>query len=177
MKRATRALRYLMGTAMIAGAGAVLAGGTSCASTPDETRFTLILQPDFNAYQANVDNYLRRRCGTLDCHGQPGRAYRIYGREGFRLYNEDAGLISGVLDARGEVRMCELREAVGNVRDTGYDFAKLWFSEGADAQRASIRAKECHCTHSCFMSSSLVFDWRTWGAYLQSTVVNFLSAA
>lgn len=96
MTRAQNALRYALGTAMIAGAGALLAGGTSCASVPDETRFTLVLQPDFNAYQANVDNYLRRRCGTLDCHGQPGRAYRIYGREGFRLYNEDAGLISGL---------------------------------------------------------------------------------
>src|SRR5947207_2896708 len=88
-----------------------------------------------------------------------------------------AGLISGVLDARGEVRMCELRDAVGNVRDTGYDFAKLWFGEEADRQRASIKAKECHCTHSCFMSSSLVFDLRTWGSYFASTVVNFLSAA
>ena len=88
-----------------------------------------------------------------------------------------AGRISGVLDARGEVRMCELRDAVGNVRDTGYDFGKLWFSPEADAQRKSIKAKECHCTHSCFMSSSLVFDVRTWGAYFASTVVNFLSAA
>jgi MoaA/NifB/PqqE/SkfB family radical SAM enzyme len=88
-----------------------------------------------------------------------------------------AGLVSGVLDARGEVRMCELREPVGNVKDTGYDFTKLWFSEEADRQRVSIRAKECHCTHSCFMSSSLVFDWRTWGAYFVSTVTNFLSAA
>ncbi len=87
-----------------------------------------------------------------------------------------AGLVSGVLDARGEVRMCELREPVGNVRDAGYDFDKLWFSEESDKQRLSIRNKECHCTHSCFMSSSLVFDWRTWGAYLASTVVNFLSA-
>ena len=88
-----------------------------------------------------------------------------------------AGRISGVLDARGEVRMCELRDAVGNVKDTDYDFGKLWFSPAADAQRASIRAKECHCTHSCFMSSSLVFDVRTRGAYFASTVVNFLSAA
>jgi MoaA/NifB/PqqE/SkfB family radical SAM enzyme len=88
-----------------------------------------------------------------------------------------AGWVSGVLDARGEVRMCELRDAVGNVRDTGYDFAKLWESDAAEAQRISIRNKECHCTDSCFMSSSLVFDWRTWGAYLASTVVNFLSAA
>ncbi|MFZ2493598.1 MAG: radical SAM protein [Thermoanaerobaculia bacterium] len=85
-----------------------------------------------------------------------------------------AGTVSGVLDARGEVRMCELREPVGNVRDTGYDFGKLWSSAAADEQRLSIRNKECHCTHSCFMSSSLVFDVRTWGAYLASTVVSFL---
>ena len=64
-----------------------------------------------------------------------------------------AGTVSGVLDARGEVRMCELRDAVGNVRDAGYDFTKLWFSENANEQRRSIQAKECHCTHSCFMSS------------------------
>jgi MoaA/NifB/PqqE/SkfB family radical SAM enzyme len=88
-----------------------------------------------------------------------------------------AGTVSGVLDARGEVRMCELREPVGNVRDAGYDFTQLWFSPEAEKQRASIKAKECHCTHSCFMSSSLVFDWRTWGDYFASTVVNFLSAA
>ncbi|MBV9494675.1 MAG: radical SAM protein [Acidobacteria bacterium] len=88
-----------------------------------------------------------------------------------------AGYVSGVLDARGEVRMCELRDAVGNVKDVGYDFPKLWFSEAAEKLRASIKAKECHCTHSCFMSSSLVFDWRTWGTYFASTVVNFLSAA
>ncbi|HEX8155708.1 MAG TPA: radical SAM protein [Thermoanaerobaculia bacterium] len=88
-----------------------------------------------------------------------------------------AGLVSGVLDARGEVRMCELREPVGNVKDVGYDWEKLWFSEAADQQRAAIRAKECHCTHSCFMSSSLVFDVRTYGAWLASTVVSFLRAA
>ena len=88
-----------------------------------------------------------------------------------------AGTVSGVVDARGEVRMCELREAVGNIRDANYDFSRVWFSPEADRQRASIRARECHCTHSCFLSSSLVFDWRTWGAYFASTVVNFLSAA
>ena len=66
--------------------------------------------------------------------------------------------MSGVLDARGEVRMCELRDPVGNVRDANYDWSQLWFSPAADEQRRSIRAKECHCTHSCFMSSSLVFD-------------------
>jgi hypothetical protein len=67
----------------------------SCASTPDKGRVTDVLQPDFATYRDNVDAYLARRCGTLDCHGQPGRAYRIYSREGFRLYNQDAGLVSG----------------------------------------------------------------------------------
>jgi MoaA/NifB/PqqE/SkfB family radical SAM enzyme len=86
-----------------------------------------------------------------------------------------AGTISGVIDARGEVRLCELREAVGNLRDHDYDFGQLWFSPEADRQRKSIAAKECHCTHSCFMSSSLVFQPRTYAKYLASTVVNFLS--
>jgi MoaA/NifB/PqqE/SkfB family radical SAM enzyme len=88
-----------------------------------------------------------------------------------------AGTISGVIDARGEVQMCELREPVGNLRDVNYDFGKLWFSKEADEQRRSIAARECHCTHSCFMSSSLVFQPRTYAKYLRSTIVNFLSAA
>ena len=72
-----------------------LATGVSCASSPDKDRVTDVIAPDFDTYKNNVDLYLSRRCGTLDCHGQPGRAYRIYGQQGFRLYNQDAGLVSG----------------------------------------------------------------------------------
>lgn len=80
----------------LAGAGALLTGTTtSCAGKPDRSRFTEILQPDYPTYRDFVDAYLQRRCGTLDCHGQPGRAYRVYGFSGFRLYNVDAGLVSG----------------------------------------------------------------------------------
>ncbi len=86
----------LLSALVLAASGFLLTGATtSCASSPDRSRSTEILQPDFNVYKANVDPYLQRRCGTLDCHGQPGRAYRIYGYTGFRLYNEDAGLVSG----------------------------------------------------------------------------------
>jgi hypothetical protein len=38
-----------------------------------------------------LGDYLDHRCGSLDCHGQPGRNLRIWGCEGMRL---DAGLIS-----------------------------------------------------------------------------------
>lgn len=91
-------MKALLGAAvLLAGGGALLAGGTvSCAGAPDAKRVTEILQPDFTTYATYVDPYVQRRCGTLDCHGQPGRAYRIYGFAGFRLYNEDAGLVSGV---------------------------------------------------------------------------------
>ncbi len=81
--------------AALASTAALVAASASCASTPDNKRVTEILQPDFQTYADNVDGYLQRRCGTLDCHGQPGRAYRIYGFTGFRLYNDDAGLVSG----------------------------------------------------------------------------------
>ena len=88
-----------------------------------------------------------------------------------------AGWVSGVIDARGAVRLCELREPVGRLRDAGLDFGRLWFSEEAERQRASIRAKECHCTHSCFLSSTLAFDARTHLAFLASPVVGFLAAS
>lgn len=71
------------------------ATGLSCASKPDASRTTEISLPNYPIYQRHVDSWLQKRCGTLDCHGQPGRAYRLYGFSGFRLYNVDAGLLTG----------------------------------------------------------------------------------
>ena len=86
--RAARAIGVAAGAAALAPA--------SGASAPNSGRITDVIEPDYEIYKANVDRYLARRCGTLDCHGQPGRAYRIYGREGFRLYTVgDGGLVSG----------------------------------------------------------------------------------
>jgi hypothetical protein len=83
-------------TPLLAAFAALLTGASwSCAGKPDVNRTTDVISPDYDTYKNNVDLYLARRCGTLDCHGQPGRAYRIYSREGFRLYNQDAGLVSG----------------------------------------------------------------------------------
>ena len=91
-----RAAQVVIAIAVTGGAAALVSGSsTSCASPPDRQRYTEIIQPDYAAYKQYVDVYLQRRCGTLDCHGQPGRAYRLYGYTGFRLYNVDAGLVSG----------------------------------------------------------------------------------
>jgi MoaA/NifB/PqqE/SkfB family radical SAM enzyme len=69
-----------------------------------------------------------------------------------------AGSISGVIDPDGNVRLCELLPAVGNLYDAGLDFSKVWFSGEADKYRRAIGRKECFCTHSCFISSSLLFN-------------------
>lgn len=143
------------------------------------------IQPISNDRYRELLPFLESYWSTYENYDGFLRFVKVYSRQvELRVLEEEtqvtpcyAGTISGVLDARGEVQLCELRDPVGNVRDTGYDFGKLWFSEAADEQRRSIAAKECHCTHSCFMSSSLVFQPRTWGAYFASTVVNFLSAA
>ncbi|CAN5844317.1 hypothetical protein BH11MYX4_BH11MYX4_09490 [soil metagenome] len=84
--------------ALSAASLAIAAAATtlSCASTPDKDRVTDVIVPDFDTYVQYVDAYLTRRCGSLDCHGQPGRAYRVYSREGYRLYTiQDGGLVSG----------------------------------------------------------------------------------
>jgi MoaA/NifB/PqqE/SkfB family radical SAM enzyme len=69
-----------------------------------------------------------------------------------------AGTISGVLNPEGTVSLCEVQWEIGNIRDFGYSFAKAWFSEKARAMRRRIAARECWCTHSCFMTSSLPFS-------------------
>lgn len=99
-----RARRAALVTALL-GASAALWGASSCASIPDSGRITPVIGPDFEIYRVHVDTYLQRRCGTLDCHGQEGRPYRIYGFSGYRLYNLDAGLVSG----REPTRIEEIR--------------------------------------------------------------------
>ena len=63
-----------------------------------------------------------------------------------------AGNYIGVLEPDGGVRLCELKPIVGNVRDTQYDFSKVWFSEKANSIRKTI--PNCACTHACFINAS-----------------------
>jgi len=51
-----------------------------------------------------------------------------------------------VLDADGNVRICELKEPLGNVRDHNYDIRKLL---------GNIGIHSCSCTHSCFLNATL----------------------
>ena len=75
-------------------------GSGSCASIPETTRVTTVLTPDYEAFAGNATNlgvhtFLERRCGTLDCHGQVGRPFRLFSQRGLRATN-DAGIVSGL---------------------------------------------------------------------------------
>jgi Fe-coproporphyrin III synthase len=69
-----------------------------------------------------------------------------------------AGQSIGVLEPEGSVRLCELTRTIGNVRDVGYDFKKVWDSPEAEKERKKISTRECTqgCTHGCFLHPSLM---------------------
>ncbi len=124
---------------LLAAGGALFTGGsTSCASPPDKSRVTEIIQPDFITYRDNVDAYIQRRCGTLDCHGQPGRAYRVYGFAGFRLYNEDAGLVSGQQPTTPAEVLANYQAAVALEPE---EMSRLMATQGADPKKLLLLRK------------------------------------
>jgi len=57
-----------------------------------------------------------------------------------------AGWASAQISPEGDVWFCCVQaESVGNLRDTGYDFRQVWWSEQAQALRDEIRAGRCDC--------------------------------
>ena len=88
MTRSTRSARRVRA---YAGLAAVVAFALAC-STPDpNARLSLKLPPGGNDFKP-VGDFLVHRCGSLDCHGQVGRNFKIYGGDGLRL---DANAVSG----------------------------------------------------------------------------------
>jgi hypothetical protein len=85
VKRAARAASAL---ALL---GGVLASA-ACASRPGGQDVTYTL-PDREQFIAGgVSTFMERRCGSLDCHGQPGRPLRLYSQQGLRLRQGDGGV-------------------------------------------------------------------------------------
>lgn len=66
-----------------------------------------------------------------------------------------AGINLAVLEPDGRVRFCELLDEVGDLRATGFDFRKVWFSDEAVHQRRWIRESRCSCTHCVNLGHSI----------------------
>jgi MoaA/NifB/PqqE/SkfB family radical SAM enzyme len=80
-----------------------------------------------------------------------------------------AGKIIGVIYANGDVGLCELTVPIGNLKDFGFDFYKIWNSKKANEMRKKI--KNCYCTHTCFLLPSIIYNPEF---MLKSIIKNYL---
>jgi MoaA/NifB/PqqE/SkfB family radical SAM enzyme len=69
-----------------------------------------------------------------------------------------AGETAAVIDYNGDVRICELRQPIGNLRAYDCDFARLWSSQAHTAEVAQMRQDHCDCTHICFIDDSATYS-------------------
>lgn len=82
--------------------------------------------------------------------------YDLYGyvlKNGKMPFRCRAGDTIAVLEENGDVKLCELTEKIGNVRDGGYDIKKVLSSPQALRLRKSL--DRCACTHACFLNPSI----------------------
>ncbi|MDB4934450.1 MAG: hypothetical protein JWP87_1422 [Labilithrix sp.] len=62
-----------------------VAACASCAVVPDPNQAAVVSPPSREQFiMGGVNDFMERRCGALDCHGQIGRPLRIYGALGLR---------------------------------------------------------------------------------------------
>jgi Fe-coproporphyrin III synthase len=69
-----------------------------------------------------------------------------------------AGETAAVIDYHGDVRICELRQPIGNLREYDCDFGRLWNSQARTAEVAQMRQDHCDCTHICFIDDSATYS-------------------
>ncbi len=60
-----------------------------------------------------------------------------------------------VIDFNGDVRACELRGKLANLRDFECDFQKFWETKTRKDEADFIVRDQCWCTHVCFIHDSL----------------------
>ena len=63
----------------------LLLGSAACTPSNDRAKYRA---PDETGF-ALVSPMLEAHCGSLDCHGQPGRSLRIWSQNGMRLSPDD----------------------------------------------------------------------------------------
>ena len=82
-----------------------------------------------------------------------------------------AGQTSVVIDYNGDVRVCELRKPIGNLRRYGMNFNEFWGSLERKIEVRQVELDQCFCTHICFMYDSMRHSKRVMLWELPSTYV------
>jgi MoaA/NifB/PqqE/SkfB family radical SAM enzyme len=92
-------------------------------------------------YYDNVKKLLRNETGSLPCY---------------------AGFASCQLAPDGEVWACCIKsESMGNLRESGYDFRKIWYSDKARALRTKIKKRNCSCPLANAGYTNMLCSFRT----------------
>jgi len=63
----------------------------ACATRPGGEDIAYDLPSRDQYIDGGVSLFMEKRCGALDCHGQEGRALRLYSKDGLRLAKLDGG--------------------------------------------------------------------------------------
>jgi Fe-coproporphyrin III synthase len=66
-----------------------------------------------------------------------------------------AGETFCVIDYNGDVRACELRGKLANLRDYDFDFSRFWSDLRRQKELSQIVCDQCWCTHVCNIHDSL----------------------
>jgi radical SAM protein with 4Fe4S-binding SPASM domain len=71
-----------------------------------------------------------------------------------------AGQINAVIYENGDVFPCELLPdaKIGNLRDSNYDFNKVWFGDKRNEITDWISKTNCHCTHECNLLPNVIYN-------------------
>ncbi|MFT4976435.1 MAG: MoaA/NifB/PqqE/SkfB family radical SAM enzyme, partial [Myxococcota bacterium] len=70
-----------------------------------------------------------------------------------------AGLLNVVIQEQGDVLSCEiLNRPLGNLRDVGLDFMRIWDGEKLRSFREEILKNRCACTHETNTSTNFYFS-------------------
>lgn len=73
-----------------------------------------------------------------------------------------AGIASAQISPDGDVWPCCIRaKSIGNLRENGYDFKKIWNSDEARLMRKSIKNKECYCPLANSSYTNMLMDMPT----------------
>ncbi|MBL7196982.1 MAG: radical SAM protein [Candidatus Omnitrophica bacterium] len=82
-----------------------------------------------------------------------------------------AASLFGMISADGTVYPCEiLNQPLGNLRDYGMDFMKLWNDERIKECRKFIRDTKCNCVYGCAWTINIIAN----PIFLPKLVYNFL---
>jgi MoaA/NifB/PqqE/SkfB family radical SAM enzyme len=144
---------------------------------PDKINFNYIRPPSAMPQELNIDlSRYRQLSQMIDDDSRHGAIKNHYAGDGgyfkaaIDIYMHEliarteeqqtaqlrcfAGTTGGVIYDEGTVSSCENLTPVGNLRDYGWDFWKLWNSPELKARRAHVK-DGCFCTHesNCYYPS------------------------